>query len=244
MHLRVVDAVRAEAAILKMVAGRTEATSVDECRAIESGRIAGWARTIVAAPTGSASCAVSRLKLRDATEAFTELAAPGHDPQHGDGRAIVAVTLAPAAQRLPSRQRVALAQPSSVAARSVRSVRGHGSRPPMRSAIVGSTSLALFSVDRAEIALVASDPQPRGGRRRHSKSATRRRLRTSSPDATASGGRRRHRWAGLIESGVTFDLGQACHGRSIRMIKFAVAGIAVTDETMAVDARPIVCALR
>ncbi len=42
--------------------------------------------------------------------------------------------------------------------------------------------------------------------------------------------------AGMIESGVTFDLGQLVMDNEIaRMIKFAVAGIAVTDETMAVD---------
>jgi trimethylamine--corrinoid protein Co-methyltransferase len=42
--------------------------------------------------------------------------------------------------------------------------------------------------------------------------------------------------AGMIESGVTFDLGQLVMDDEIaRMIKFAVAGIAVTDETMAVD---------
>ena len=40
----------------------------------------------------------------------------------------------------------------------------------------------------------------------------------------------------MIESGVTFDLGQLVMDNEIaRMIKFAVAGIAVTDETMAVD---------
>ena len=42
--------------------------------------------------------------------------------------------------------------------------------------------------------------------------------------------------AGMIESGVTFDLGQLVMDNEIaRMIKFAVAGIAVTDESMAVD---------
>jgi trimethylamine--corrinoid protein Co-methyltransferase len=42
--------------------------------------------------------------------------------------------------------------------------------------------------------------------------------------------------AGMIESGVTFDLGQLVMDDEIaRMIKFAVAGIAVTDESMAVD---------
>jgi trimethylamine--corrinoid protein Co-methyltransferase len=40
----------------------------------------------------------------------------------------------------------------------------------------------------------------------------------------------------MIESGVTFDLGQLVMDDEIaRMIKFAVAGITVTDETMAVD---------
>ena len=40
----------------------------------------------------------------------------------------------------------------------------------------------------------------------------------------------------MIESGVTFDLGQLVMDNEIaRMIKFAVGGIAVTDETMAVD---------
>jgi len=40
----------------------------------------------------------------------------------------------------------------------------------------------------------------------------------------------------MIESGVTFDLGQLVMDNEIaRMIKFAVAGIAVTDDTMAVD---------
>ncbi len=40
----------------------------------------------------------------------------------------------------------------------------------------------------------------------------------------------------MIESGVTFDLGQLVMDDEIaRMIKFAVAGIAVTDETLAVD---------
>ncbi len=40
----------------------------------------------------------------------------------------------------------------------------------------------------------------------------------------------------MIESGVTFDLGQLVMDDEIaRMIKFAVGGIAVTDETMAVD---------
>jgi trimethylamine--corrinoid protein Co-methyltransferase len=42
--------------------------------------------------------------------------------------------------------------------------------------------------------------------------------------------------AGMIESGVTFDLGQLVMDDEIaRMIKFAVGGITVTDETMAVD---------
>ncbi len=42
--------------------------------------------------------------------------------------------------------------------------------------------------------------------------------------------------AGMIESGVTFDLGQLVMDNEIaRMIKFAVAGITVTDETMAID---------
>jgi trimethylamine---corrinoid protein Co-methyltransferase len=42
--------------------------------------------------------------------------------------------------------------------------------------------------------------------------------------------------AGMIESGVTFDLGQLVMDDEIaRMIKFAVAGIAITDETMAID---------
>ena len=42
--------------------------------------------------------------------------------------------------------------------------------------------------------------------------------------------------AGMIESGVTFDLGQLVMDNEIaRMIKFTVAGIAVTDETMAID---------
>jgi trimethylamine--corrinoid protein Co-methyltransferase len=40
----------------------------------------------------------------------------------------------------------------------------------------------------------------------------------------------------MIESGVTFDLGQLVMDNEIaRMIKFVVGGIAVTDETMAVD---------
>ena len=40
----------------------------------------------------------------------------------------------------------------------------------------------------------------------------------------------------MIESGVTFDLGQLVMDNEIaRMIKFAIAGISVTDETMAVD---------
>ena len=40
----------------------------------------------------------------------------------------------------------------------------------------------------------------------------------------------------MIESGVTFDLGQLVMDDEIaRMIKFAVGGIAVNDETMAVD---------
>jgi trimethylamine---corrinoid protein Co-methyltransferase len=42
--------------------------------------------------------------------------------------------------------------------------------------------------------------------------------------------------AGMIESGVTFDLGQLVMDNEIaRMIKHVVGGIAVTDETMAVD---------
>jgi trimethylamine--corrinoid protein Co-methyltransferase len=42
--------------------------------------------------------------------------------------------------------------------------------------------------------------------------------------------------AGMIESGVTFDLGQLVMDDEIaRMIKHVVGGIAVTDETMAVD---------
>jgi trimethylamine---corrinoid protein Co-methyltransferase len=42
--------------------------------------------------------------------------------------------------------------------------------------------------------------------------------------------------AGMIESGVTFDLGQLVMDNEIaRMIKFAVGGITVNDETMAVD---------
>ena len=42
--------------------------------------------------------------------------------------------------------------------------------------------------------------------------------------------------AGMIESGVTFDLGQLVMDNEIaRMIKFTVAGIAVTDESMALD---------
>ena len=42
--------------------------------------------------------------------------------------------------------------------------------------------------------------------------------------------------AGMIESGVTFDLGQLVMDDEIaRMIKFAVGGIRVDDETMAVD---------
>jgi len=42
--------------------------------------------------------------------------------------------------------------------------------------------------------------------------------------------------AGMIESGVTFDFGQLVMDNEIaRMIKFTVAGIAVTDETLAVD---------
>jgi trimethylamine--corrinoid protein Co-methyltransferase len=42
--------------------------------------------------------------------------------------------------------------------------------------------------------------------------------------------------AGMIESGVTFDLGQLVMDDEIaRMIKFTVGGIVVTDETMAVD---------
>ena len=40
----------------------------------------------------------------------------------------------------------------------------------------------------------------------------------------------------MIESGVTFDSAQFVMDNEIaRMIKFAVAGISVTDETMAVD---------
>ena len=40
----------------------------------------------------------------------------------------------------------------------------------------------------------------------------------------------------MIESGVTFDLGQLVMDNEIaKMIKFAVGGIAVSDETMAVD---------
>ena len=40
----------------------------------------------------------------------------------------------------------------------------------------------------------------------------------------------------MIESGVTFDLGQLVMDDEIaRIIKYTVAGIAVTDETMAVD---------
>ena len=40
----------------------------------------------------------------------------------------------------------------------------------------------------------------------------------------------------MIESGVTFDLGQLVMDNEIaRMIKFAVGGITVNDETMAVD---------
>ena len=40
----------------------------------------------------------------------------------------------------------------------------------------------------------------------------------------------------MIESGVTFDLGQLVMDDEIaRMIKFAVAGIAVSDETLAVE---------
>jgi len=42
--------------------------------------------------------------------------------------------------------------------------------------------------------------------------------------------------AGMIESGVTFDSAQFVMDNEIaRMIKFTVAGIAVTDETMAID---------
>lgn len=42
--------------------------------------------------------------------------------------------------------------------------------------------------------------------------------------------------AGMIESGVTFDLGQLVMDDEIaRMIKFVVGGIAVSDETLAVD---------
>jgi trimethylamine--corrinoid protein Co-methyltransferase len=42
--------------------------------------------------------------------------------------------------------------------------------------------------------------------------------------------------AGMIESGVTFDLGQLVMDDEIaRMIKFAIGGIAVTDERMALD---------
>jgi trimethylamine--corrinoid protein Co-methyltransferase len=40
----------------------------------------------------------------------------------------------------------------------------------------------------------------------------------------------------MIESGVTFDLGQLVMDNEIaRMIKFAVAGIAVSDSTLAVE---------
>ena len=40
----------------------------------------------------------------------------------------------------------------------------------------------------------------------------------------------------MIESGVTFDFGQLVMDNEIaRMIKFTVAGIAVTDETLAVE---------
>jgi trimethylamine--corrinoid protein Co-methyltransferase len=40
----------------------------------------------------------------------------------------------------------------------------------------------------------------------------------------------------MIESGVTFDLGQLVMDNEIaRMIKFAVGGITVNDDTMAVD---------
>ncbi len=42
--------------------------------------------------------------------------------------------------------------------------------------------------------------------------------------------------AGMIESGVTFDCGQfVMDNEFARMIKHVVAGIAVTDETMAVE---------
>jgi trimethylamine---corrinoid protein Co-methyltransferase len=42
--------------------------------------------------------------------------------------------------------------------------------------------------------------------------------------------------AGMIESGVTFDLGQLVMDNEIaRMIKFTVAGITVSDESMAID---------
>ena len=42
--------------------------------------------------------------------------------------------------------------------------------------------------------------------------------------------------AGMIESGVTFDFGQLVMDNEIaRMIKFVVAGIVVTDETLAVE---------
>jgi trimethylamine:corrinoid methyltransferase-like protein len=40
----------------------------------------------------------------------------------------------------------------------------------------------------------------------------------------------------MIESGVTFDFGQLVMDNEIaRMIKFAVAGIPVTDDSLAVD---------
>ncbi len=40
----------------------------------------------------------------------------------------------------------------------------------------------------------------------------------------------------MVDQGVTFDLGQLVMDNEIaRMIKFVVAGISVTDETMAVD---------
>ena len=42
--------------------------------------------------------------------------------------------------------------------------------------------------------------------------------------------------AGMIESGVTFDCAQFVMDNEIaRMIKFAVAGIPVTDDSLAVD---------
>jgi trimethylamine---corrinoid protein Co-methyltransferase len=42
--------------------------------------------------------------------------------------------------------------------------------------------------------------------------------------------------AGMIESGVTFDLGQLVMDNEIaRMIKFVVGGVVVSDETLAID---------